>query len=278
MVVLTGRGSRWARTRARILERPDLGVIRLIDVANRRRALAVALAVLALAGGLTAVLVSGGGDGDHATTGQAGPAGASTATGTPTTAGPTDPVAPGGGAEAPIIVPGRPGEAATVTDGDAVGPRPAPAYNSMDAWFVRMMIPHHTQALQMAALAADRAADPAVRALADRVRASQVPEIQLLRGWLADRHLGADDPDARHEHASMPGMQSPAAMRRLTDARGAEFDRLFVEMMTAHHRGAITMATDLLRVGVDTTVHQFANSVAVEQGVEIDRMSELLDR
>ena len=73
-------------------------------------------------------------------------------------------------------------------------------------------------------------------------------------------------------------MQSPEAMRRLAAARGADFDRLFVQMMAEHHQGAVAMATDLLKVGADLTMSEFANSVATEQGVEITRMRELLAR
>lgn len=218
---------------------------------NRRRSVTVAVAFLALAATTTAVLTL-------RSTGE----------------GPAD--TPGADSTAmPVIVPGRPGESARVTPGDQVDPVPQ-RHNSLDVWFVRMMIPHHTQALQMVALAPERAGRAEVRALADRVRASQIPEIQLLRGWLAARHLDPDEPTAGHEHESMPGMQSAAAMRRLAEARGEAFDRLFVDMMTVHHQGAITMATDLLKVGIDPTVHQFATSVAVEQAVEIDRMRTLL--
>jgi len=174
-----------------------------------------------------------------------------------------------------VILPGRPGEPARTVPADQVDPASA-RYNAMDVWFVRMMIPHHSQALRMADLARQHADDPQLRAFADRIRASQLTEIQALRGWLQDRNLQLEDPGDGHDHATMPGMHSDAAMRRLAEARGAEFDRLFVEMMTAHHRGAMTMATELLGVGVDETVRTLANSIAIEQGVEIDRMWELL--
>ncbi|WDZ83058.1 DUF305 domain-containing protein [Micromonospora cathayae] len=174
-----------------------------------------------------------------------------------------------------VIVPGRPGEPAVTRPADQVRPDPSPRYNSPDVWFVRMMIPHHQQALEMAALAPDRAGDRAVRALADRIRASQAPEVGVLRAWLDTRGLPLEA--AGHDHATMPGMQSPAALQRLAAARGADFDRLFVTMMTAHHEGAVRMATDLLRAGADPTLSDFANAVAVEQNVEIDRMRALVD-
>ncbi|MET8233809.1 DUF305 domain-containing protein [Micromonospora sp. NPDC005298] len=175
-----------------------------------------------------------------------------------------------------VIAPGRPGETAATRPAHEVrdvGPAP---HNSLDVWFVRMMIPHHAQALAMAELAPERAADPDVRAIADRIRASQGPEIGMMRGWLQTRGLPAEVPG--HDHGTMRGMQSPEAMRQLAAVRGADFDQLFVRMMTEHHRGAIELATDLLTVGSDLTLNEFANSLATEQTVEIDRMREILGR
>lgn len=174
----------------------------------------------------------------------------------------------------PVIVPGRPGEAAVTRPAQEVRDAAPPRYNSLDVWFVRMMIPHHQQAVEMAALAPDRAADPRVRAVADRIRAAQQPEIGVLRAWLTARGLPAEVPG--HDHGAMRGMQSPEAMSRLAAAHGAEFDRLFVRMMTEHHEGAVAMATDLLKVGADQAMQEFANSVAAEQAVEITRMRELV--
>lgn len=187
-----------------------------------------------------------------------------------TSSGTASPVADG----PPVIVPGRPGESAEVRPAQEVRQSAPPPYNSMDTWFVRMMIPHHEQALEMAALAPERAADPRVKSLAERIRAGQGPEIDVMRAWLQARGLPAEVPG--HDHGSMRGMQSPDAMRRLADTRGADFDRLFVQMMSDHHAGAVEMATNLLKVGAEPMLLEFANSVAVEQNVEINRMRELL--
>jgi uncharacterized protein (DUF305 family) len=173
----------------------------------------------------------------------------------------------------PVIVPGRPGEpAATKAAADVRNASPPP-YNSLDVWFVRMMIPHHAQALQMASLAPSRADSPQIRAVAERIRVAQAPEIDVMRAWLQARNLPQDV--AGHDHGTMRGMQSPEEMQQLTVARGADFDRLFVQMMTEHHQGAVVMATDLLKVGQDLSLNELANSIGHEQAVEIDRMREL---
>ncbi|MFI7250751.1 DUF305 domain-containing protein [Micromonospora chalcea] len=174
----------------------------------------------------------------------------------------------------PLLVPGRPGESAATRVPDQVRGASTPRFNSLDVWYVRMMIPHHEQALEMATLAPDRAADPRIRAVAERIRAAQGPEVGLLRAWLSTRDLPADVPG--HDHGSMRGMQSAEAVRQLADAKGAAFDRMFVRMMTDHHQGAIVMSTDLLKVGADQAMQEFATGVAVEQSAEITRMRALL--
>ncbi|MEU1753157.1 DUF305 domain-containing protein [Micromonospora matsumotoense] len=193
----------------------------------------------------------------------------------PVAAGRTATPTPSLPADAPaVIVPGRPGEPAATRPAQDVRDTAAPRYNTLDVWFVRMMIPHHQQALQLAALAPDRAASAQVKAIAARIRGAQGPEVGLLRGWLDARGLAAEEPG--HDHGRMPGMQSPEAVRQLTAARGVAFDRLFVQLMTAHHEGAVAMATQLLSAGADQQLNEFANAVATEQTVEIARLRELV--
>ncbi|MET8151047.1 DUF305 domain-containing protein [Actinoplanes sp. NPDC049668] len=172
-----------------------------------------------------------------------------------------------------VILPGRPGESARVTDSGQVGSLGGSTYNTIDVTFVQMMIVHHEQALEMAALAPERAGDTGLRNLAARISAAQGPEIVWLRRWLADRKLA--EAGAAHDHSTMPGMQTPADLAALAGARGAEFDRRFIAMMTAHHKGAIQMAGDVLAGGTDQTLYELANEMAVEQGSEIRRMEQL---
>jgi len=179
----------------------------------------------------------------------------------------------------PVIVPGRPGESASVVPSDQIAAPDGSRYNSLDAWFVRMMIGHHQQAVEMAALAPSRARSPQVRAIAERIRVAQGPEIAVLRAWLKARRLGeSGDQDAKHDHGTMRGMASPQALKALTSATGAAFDRMFVDLMSAHHQGAIDMCSDVLKVGADERIQELATNIAAEQQTEIARMQELLGR
>lgn len=227
---------------------------------HRRTLAAVAGTAVLLIGLILTVVLRGGDSGSDTRR----PDAAASATATP------DPDA------APVLIPGRPGESAQVVAPEAVPTYRGQTYNTMDAWFLRMMIPHHTQALQMATLAADRAGNPQLKSLADRIKAGQAPEILRMRGWLEARDIDADAAHSQHETSMMAGMQTPEAMRDLASARGADFDRMFVAMMINHHEGAIKMATDVLLTGIDVEVEKIANDVAAEQAIEITRMRDLL--
>ncbi len=224
---------------------------------NRPR-LVIAAAVLAAAGVVAGVAAAGR---DPAKP-PAAAAGPSAATATPS------------GEPVRVVIPGRPGEPAAVSDDGRVRPPADPPANAIDAAFVQMMIPHHEQALRMAALADGRAGDARVAAVAERIRLAQAAEIPQLRAWLAAHGLPAAP--AGHDHATMPGMQPAAELDRLAAATGADFDRRFVAMMSAHHSGALRMVQDALAGGADQRVAELANEIGVEQAAEINRLAALL--
>ncbi|WP_396223927.1 DUF305 domain-containing protein [Gemmatimonas sp.] len=159
---------------------------------------------------------------------------------------------------------------------------PPPArHTAADVAFMQGMIGHHAQALVMCTLVTDRASHPQVAVLAERIAVSQQDEIGIMRRWLEERGLSAPDGHGEHlPHAhAMPGMLSPAQMDTLSRARGASFDRLFLQYMIQHHEGALVMVAQLLataNAARDPMLFQFASDVDTDQRAEIRRMRALL--
>jgi uncharacterized protein (DUF305 family) len=156
-------------------------------------------------------------------------------------------------------------------------------HNTADVMFVRMMIPHHEQAIEMAELAATRAGSPQVTKLARRIRAAQAPEITTMKGWLrqwgqpaATAAMGHDMGGAGGSASTMPGMMSGSGMSTLRGLSGKAFDRAFLTEMTTHHEGAITMAKQIQRNGKDSGVKQLARNIVTSQTAEIATMASLL--
>ncbi len=186
--------------------------------------------------------------------------------------------------DVPIVQPGAPGQPSrTITAEEAV--RIADTrFSPDDVKFMQDMILHHQQAVEMAALVEARSTMPAIKQAAGRIAASQADEIRFMQTWLRERGQQVPDPSAAHHgdhsaHADMPGMSTPEQMAALAAARGAAFDRLFLERMIHHHEGALTMARALLRrsgSAYDPVLFQFANDLTNEQQAEIERMAALL--
>ena len=177
----------------------------------------------------------------------------------------------------PVLVPGKPGEEPEVVAPGESGSMPnAEVYSDEDVAFVTDMVPHHAQALEMAELAPERAQDPRVRTLADRIAAGQGPEIEAMQAWLEERGLPAAETDGGHGgHGGMQGMVTGEQMTQLLASEGEQFDTLFLTRMIAHHEGALAMA-ERLGGGTHPLVMDMAKDVAATQSVEIARMQEVL--
>jgi uncharacterized protein (DUF305 family) len=70
-------------------------------------------------------------------------------------------------------------------------------------------------------------------------------------------------------------------MDALRNAKGAEFDRLFLEGMIQHHGGALTMVKELFNTpgaGQDADLFDFATDADNTQRAEIKIMQSMLDK
>lgn len=162
-------------------------------------------------------------------------------------------------------------------------------YSEADIEFMSGMIPHHAQAVLMGGWAPTHGARPDVRVLCERMVIAQRDEIEFMRNWLRDRGevVPAANATAHRmkmngvEHDMlMPGMLTPEQLAQLDNARGTEWDRLFLTFMIKHHEGALKMVDDLFAAyGAlqDDDVYKFASDVYADQTTEIERMHKMLE-
>ena len=150
-------------------------------------------------------------------------------------------------------------------------------HNAQDVSFARDMVPHHQQAVTMSDLALAQSGNPQVEDLATRIKASQAREISLMEGWLADWGEEATDHSGHDmgEMKSMKGMVSEPDMAALRAAQGPEFDRQFIEHMTAHHQGALEMARVQLDKGKHEPAKELARAIITSQEKEIAEMAKI---
>lgn len=152
------------------------------------------------------------------------------------------------------------------------------AFNEADVAFAQGMIPHHEGALTMAEVALTRATDPRVIDLAERIKAGQDPEIDLLTGWLEEwgqplesGGMGGMD----HGAEDMGGMDMDMGMEDMP-AAGPDFDRMWLESMIEHHDGAVEMAQTELADGQNADAIELAQLIVETQTLEIAEMETLL--
>ena len=153
------------------------------------------------------------------------------------------------------------------------------ALNAADIEFAQGMIAHHEQAIDMAEIALDPniGASPAVIDLATRIKGAQDPEVELMTGWLtAAGEPVAMDTSEGHDMSSMEGMMTAEQMDAMAAMTGADFDQIWLQMMIAHHEGAVSQSQTVKANGSNADVLALADQIITAQQAEITEMQALL--
>jgi uncharacterized protein (DUF305 family) len=197
------------------------------------------------------------------------------------------------GPATPVVVqPGAPGKPSRRLPPSATAKLPPRSQAEVE--FMRGMIMHHSQAVEMTALISSHTENKDLRSLGARISSSQSDEIKFMRRWLASRREpvsmampGMRDLNMSHHDMSghpmalMPGMLTPEQMEALRKAKDTEFDHLFLTGMIQHHNGALTMVKDLFDTagaGQDAELFNFATDADNTQRAEIRIMQTMLEK
>ncbi|KPI32060.1 protein of unknown function DUF305 [Actinobacteria bacterium OV320] len=163
-----------------------------------------------------------------------------------------------------------------------------PAADSADAGFARDMAVHHQQAVEMSYIVRDRTTDEDIRRLAYDIAQTQANQRGMLLGWLdlwglpkvsskaPMSWMGMGDMADGEDGALMPGMATDTELKKLGTLNGKAAEVLFLQLMTAHHKGGVHMAegcVDRCTVGVEK---RLARGMVEAQRSEIDLMTDLL--
>jgi uncharacterized protein (DUF305 family) len=175
-------------------------------------------------------------------------------------------------------------------------------HSAQDVAFAGEMLQHHAQALAMVDLTLERRLEADVAALTEQIRDAQAPEIELMTDWLvawdepvpatvrdhslaghgdhspseAMAELEGREAHEGHDTGSMPGMLTSAQLASLEEASDQEFTALWLELMIAHHEGAVEMAQAQQATGTFRPAVELAEEIERSQTVEIETMRGLL--
>lgn len=179
------------------------------------------------------------------------------------------------------------------------GAEETPTTDSAAAGFLRDMQVHHAQAVEMAMLIRDRTDDETIRIIAYDIATAQAGQAGQMYGLLDAWDLpqagrapamqwtelptidgsagGGHDMGGEVSPAAMPGMATPEQLAELREATGVEAERLFLELMIAHHRGGVEMAEAVLARSDVRSIVSLAGGIERAQLAEIGVMQQLLD-
>lgn len=159
-----------------------------------------------------------------------------------------------------------------------------PGENSAEAGFLRDMITHHIQAVEMAMIIQRRTADPALKSMATDMVLTQSSQVGMMQGWLNVWGLDAtgNQPamawmgDPVPAGQLMPGMATPAQVASLKTLPVPQAEILFLQLMIRHHQGGVNMAEAVLQRSDQTQIRQLANTIVSGQQAEITAMNGML--
>lgn len=151
--------------------------------------------------------------------------------------------------------------------------RSAPAttqqpHNQADVVFLQNMILNHTRAITMSQSARNQAISPQVKDLATRIEAEQSPQSQQMSALLTE--WGIPAPATTSAIGGTGNGQMPGTVS------GAGFDRMLLQVMIAHHQGAVDMSQTELAQGSNPTTRNLAQQILSTQQAQISEMQALL--
>jgi uncharacterized protein (DUF305 family) len=142
-----------------------------------------------------------------------------------------------------------------------------------DLQFLDTMIEHHQDAVNMAKPIVEKTDNRELKAFAAKIIADQNKEISQMKNWR--KKWFAENPPAMN--AEMPGMMDSMKgmnMKKMEAAGGRLLDMRFLDMMTKHHQGAITMSNEALEKAEHAEIKTLANQIIKAQEAEIKQMQD----
>lgn len=145
-----------------------------------------------------------------------------------------------------------------------------------DLQFLDTMTHHHQGAVDMAKMAVEKAQQPELKAFAQKIIADQNKEIAQMKDW-REKWFAGKPMAMNMEMSGMADsmkMMAGDGMKSMEAMSGNDFDVHFLDMMTPHHQGAVTMAKEALTKAEHPEIKTLANQIIKAQEAEIKMMAD----
>ena len=163
---------------------------------------------------------------------------------------------------------------------NSAGSPAAGARNNTDVAFTSNMIRHQAQAAVIANMANAQATDPKLKQLATQMMATQQPQLKTMSDqmtrWGMPLPTMGNGNDTGSMGAGIDGMMTSAQMGALGKARGAGFDRMWLQTMIKNHQGAVALSRTELAQGSNPDNKKLAQAIIDAQSADITQMSSMM--
>ncbi len=153
---------------------------------------------------------------------------------------------------------------------------PDAANAAYDLQFLDTMAHHHQGAVEMAKMIDGKTQNAELIKFGKQIIADQEKEIAQMKDW-REKWFAGKPAALNIEMAGMADsmkMMAGDEMKKLEAATGKDFDLMFLEMMTPHHAGAITMSKEALQKAEHPEIKTLANQIIKAQEAEIKMMAD----
>ncbi|MBA4183229.1 MAG: DUF305 domain-containing protein [Acidobacteria bacterium] len=153
---------------------------------------------------------------------------------------------------------------------------PDAAKQPYDLQFIDTMTHHHQGAVEMAKMALTKSNNEEVKKFAQKIIDDQNKEINQMKDWREKWFAGkpaAMNMEMPGMMDSMKMMMSGDEMKKMEAMNGKDFDVHFLDMMSPHHAGAITMSKAALQKAEHPEIKTLAQNIIKAQETEIKQMA-----
>ena len=141
-----------------------------------------------------------------------------------------------------------------------------------DLQFIDTMTAHHQGAIEMAKMIDGKTTNADLKKFAAQIITDQEKEVAQMKEW-REKWFSGKPPAMNMEMSGMADSMK-MDMSKLSNAKDKEWDLMFLEMMTPHHQGAITMSKEALQKSEKAEIKTLANQIIKAQEAEIKMMAD----
>lgn len=135
-----------------------------------------------------------------------------------------------------------------------------------DAQFLDKMTQHHREGIEMAKIANNKASSQQVKDMSQKMMIDQQKEIEQMQQWRKEYFSKVP------KSTQMPERMDMSALKTAT---ADEFDKIYLSLMSKHHKSGIDMFEEAQDKASNKQIQEFAKKGAQKQSQEVKEMEHI---